>query len=375
MNISVLTREFLIEEYINKGKSQKRIAKEIGVSGPTVRRRLKKFSIARRRYSHNIRDNHVKLTKPFLDLIEGELLGDGHICMIRPYRTGRYGHSSKHEGYIEWLFGEFEKYGLKQSGEIQRREGVGGFGYGISYSAFTKYYVELKDLRFKWYPLGKKVIPYDLEITPVILRQWFLGDGHYAQTPKQVSFSTRSLPLIDVKHLVKLIKEQVKINPTIQRETAYGTGKGCSIFIPKRDVYDFFNYIGECPDGINDFFGYKFPSKSELRELLRYKEKQDLADKTYRNKKWLLDRWNEGWKIGKMVQECNVSRGTVSHSFHKLTEIKPRNIPWSEKYRKTKYSNKDWLKKELDEKSARKIAKECDVSHSAILHWKNKYGL
>lgn len=373
MNISLLTREFLIEEYINKGKSQKRIAKEIGVSEPTVMRRLKKFSIERRRYSHSIRDNHVKLTKPLLDLIEGELLGDGHISMIRPYRAGRYSHSSKHEGYIEWLFGEFEKYGLKQSGKIQRREGVGGFGYGISYSASTKYYVELKNLRFKWYPLGKKVIPYDLEITPVILRQWFLGDGHYAKKPKQVSFSTRSLPLIDVKHLVKLIKEQVKINPTIPRETAYGEGKGYSIFIPKRDVYDFFNYIGECPDGIKDFFGYKFPPRTEMKQLLEYKEKEDLADKTYRNKDWLLECWNKGWSREKIAKTCGVTKQTITYNF-RTTGAKTEQMSFRDKYRFAPFKNKDWLKGQLQNKSERQIAKECNVSHTTIQYWirKNK---
>ena len=373
-NLRFLTKEFLIEEYLKKEKSQNIIAKEIGVSVPSIQRRLKKYGIKRRMYTHTARDNHITLTKPLYELIEGELLGDGNISIRRPFRSANYGHSSKHKKYIKWLFKEFEKYGLEKTGTIQKRKSKGGFGYGITYNAFTKNYVELKDLRFKWYPVGKKVIPYDLFISPIVLRQWFLGDGHFAKNSNMVILSTRALILKDVKFLVKKIKEQIEIEPRIFKEKIYGEGKGYSINIKRRDLYEFFNYIGNCPKDIADIFGYKFPSKSELQELFKYKERKHFEEKTYQNKIWLLDRWNDGWTLTKMAQYCGVSLKTVSHYF-KQTNIKPKEGAWTKRNKPAKYGDKDWLERELKKKSTRQIGKECNVSHSAILNWKNKFGL
>lgn len=372
-NIERLTEEVLIEEYCNKGKSQLRIAKEYIVSEPTVQRRLRKFGIKRRRYSHSIRDNHVKLSQPLLELLDGELLGDGHIQMSRPFRSAQYVHVNKHKKYLEWLFGELEKYGLEQSGITHKRENVGKFGYGISYGTRTKTYVELKKLRFKWYPLGKKIVPYNLKLTPVMLRQWFLGDGHYAKN-RWAKLSTFTFQLVDVKYLVRLLKNKIKIMPEIYSEKSDNVGNGYSINILKKDLYNFFNYIGECPSEIKDIYGYKFPSRTEIKQLLEYKEKEDLADKTYRNKDWLLECWNKGWSREKIAKTCGVTQNTITNNF-RTTGAKTNQMSFRDKYRFAPFKNKDWLKGQLQNKSGRQIARECNVSHTTIQFWKVKHKL
>ncbi len=51
-----LTKEFLIEEYFNKGRTTKDIAKELGCRFETVREYLKKYGLKKRKYNENLED-------------------------------------------------------------------------------------------------------------------------------------------------------------------------------------------------------------------------------------------------------------------------------------------------------------------------------
>ena len=372
--IKVLTKEVLIEEYVNNHKSQIRIAREYGVSEPTVYRKLKKYGIEKRKYTHSLRDNHVKLTKPLLDLIEGELLGDGCIYMRRPFRSAKYVHGTKHEKYLEWLFEELEKYGLEKSGTPHKTSTRGVFGKSITYSNQTKTYIELKNLYYKWYPKGGKIIPYNLGLTPIKIRQWFIGDGHYEKN-RYVHFATYQFELVDVKHLANLIENNVKIKPVVVSLKGENFGHSYAIRIDKRYLYDFFKYIGDCPYKIKDIYGKKFPSKIELYQLQVFKEKEDFADKTYRNPKWLTERWKEGLNRKEIAEMCGVSEGTITYNFRKSGAKKNNKMSFLEKYRNASFKDKNWLEKQLKVKSVRQIARDEGVSHTTILDWKNKFEL
>lgn len=369
-----LTKEVLIEEYVDNNKSQVRIAKEYGVSEPTVNRRLKKYGIERRKYTHSYRDNHVELTKPLLDLIEGELLGDGCVYMGHPYRSAKYVHGTKHKKYLEWLFEEFEKYGLEKSGTPHKSLHEGAFGKGITYSTQTKTFIELRELYHKWYPKGKKIIPHNLELTPIKLRQLLLGDGCYVKN-QYVHFSTYQFDSIDVKGLVNLIEKNIKIKPVIVTMKGENFGHGYAIRINKTDLYDFFTFIGDCPDKIKYIYGYKFPSKEELNELKIYKEKEELADKTYRNPKWLTERWKEGLNRKEIAEMCGVTEGTITYNFRESGAKRNNKMSFLVKHRDADFKDKNWLVKQLKDKSARQIAKEEGVSHTTILLWKNNFKL
>lgn len=46
-----------------------------------------------------------------------------------------------------------------------------------SYKYCSCSYVELLPIHKKWYPKGKKIVPKDIVLTPLTLRQWYIGDG------------------------------------------------------------------------------------------------------------------------------------------------------------------------------------------------------
>jgi len=68
---------------------------------------------------------------------------------------------------------------------------------------FTEY-------RRKWYPEGKKIIPRDLKLTPLILARWIADDGCIMiknNNSYRISFSTDCFSYNDVMFLKQLIEE------------------------------------------------------------------------------------------------------------------------------------------------------------------------
>lgn len=116
------------------------------------------------------RGNHIILSNTLREYLDGLLLGDGCIVFKRG-RSPYYTHVDKHRNYIVWLRKRLKTLGLPYVGSIYKREEYGTY-YFCSNSA-----IELKDMRERWYPNGKKKIPSDLEITPIILKNWYVGDG------------------------------------------------------------------------------------------------------------------------------------------------------------------------------------------------------
>lgn len=98
-------------------------------------------------------------------------------------------------------------------------------------------------LRKKWYPKGKKIVPKDIVLTPLTIRQWYIGDGCLYRPPKngrpRITLHTTGFPMLDVKWLIeRLIKLGFK--------TTYQPHNN-SIYISVYSVKDFLNYIGPCP--------------------------------------------------------------------------------------------------------------------------------
>lgn len=100
----------------------------------------------------------------------GEILGDGYIGI-----GGKYAHTTKHRAYAEFLKAKFEKLGVHANIYDDHRFD----------SRTNKYYdrtfvatrCNFKQLRLKWYPNGKKVVPDDIVIDDEIFCHWIIGDG------------------------------------------------------------------------------------------------------------------------------------------------------------------------------------------------------
>jgi hypothetical protein len=269
-------RDWLYNEYWNFKKSKIQIAQEQNTTEKTIRYWMEKLEIKSRLNSeaqHLLKINHVALIPKAIEFIDGELLGDGNLHSCSQW-SALYQHSSKYKKYIEWLSNQLEQYGIKQTGEIYKRYHKECIYNGHYYSAHWSYfyaslsYTELLPLRQKWYRLYNpetdppnwrhkyiKIVPRDIELTPLRCRQWYIGDGDLNHSINKISndyikLSTQGFPIADIEFLVyKLNKLGFQCHRT----------KNNTIRISSYSVSNFLTYIGPCPI---DCYKYKWELKA-----------------------------------------------------------------------------------------------------------------
>ena len=202
----------------------------------------KKMSVARRK--HALVD--IPLTKEFLSILNGELLGDGSLRCEWGFQ-GRYKHDNKHKSYIVWLRNEFKKSKLPV-GKIYERLHSGAFSKRkvITYSFYSGSTKQFGDLYRKWYPNGKKIIPNDLKLNKLMLRHWYLGDGTLVKTSgrnknnKCIKIYTDAFLKSDILRMIKQIRNLVGVSPTYQKSRN-------NIFIKNDEVKKFLDFLGRSP--------------------------------------------------------------------------------------------------------------------------------
>jgi len=235
-------RKWLYNKYINEKLSTFQIDKLCGVSPPSIRYWLVKYNIPCRSRSearHLATDNHCNLSNEAREWIDGELLGDGSLHKTSPY-SAIFTYSSKYLEYIEYVRNTLKSFGIEQSGEIykykDKKHGA------ISYNCNSNSYPELMVIYNRWYPYNKKIIPRDIKITPLTLRQHYIGDGSLTHSKKQKSYirlATNGFKISDVNWLIKQLN---KLGFKANRQHNNNVIRFLDCF-----TRDFLEYIGECP--------------------------------------------------------------------------------------------------------------------------------
>jgi ribonucleoside-diphosphate reductase alpha chain len=175
-------KDVLEDLYRNQRKSLTEIARLFGTNVGNVHRMFVRLGIERRRAveaADEVLTKSVEVSSALLEIIEGELLGDG---TLRRYKNGAlFSYTTKHYEYAVWLSGRFEADGI-ECGEIT------DFLHDRGNTTFrfqTLVYKELGDLFDKWYSdQGQKQLPREFVLTPLRLRQWFIGDGSNVTSAK-----------------------------------------------------------------------------------------------------------------------------------------------------------------------------------------------
>jgi len=234
---------WLENKYIKEKLSFLQIAKLYNVSLSTISNWLKRYHITPRLSGEGVhfrKVNFCNLSIEAISWLYGELLGDG--CLqSRYFNSARISYSSKYKEYIEYISDTLKLFGVKQSGRIRKKHLTdrGMDCYSYQYNSLA--YSELSVIYKKWYPEGKKVVPKDIELTPLTLRQWYIGDGcliHPRGSKPYISLATNGFPISNVGWLVEqLSKLDFKAIKTTQN----------SIRMLVCSTEKFLNYIGKCP--------------------------------------------------------------------------------------------------------------------------------
>ena len=242
LNAIYKNKEWLIKKYIDEKLSTVYIAKICKVCGETILYQLKKNNITRRSFSESVhlaKANHCDLSIEALHWLYGELLGDGCLYKVSPY-SARFQYASKHKEYIQYISNSLKSFGIKQSGRINKHKHKKHNSYYYSYKSYS--YIELLPIYNKWYPDGKKIVPKDIVLTPLVCRQWYIGDGTLkcpVYERPSIRLCTNGFKVDDVNWLVKQLN---KLGFKATRQPADNI-----IHILVDSVEDFLNYIGGCP--------------------------------------------------------------------------------------------------------------------------------
>lgn len=255
---------WLINEYINKKRTCKSIAIEVGINSGkegTVTKALHRFGIKTRTKLEtrllNRDDCGFFENKEFID---GSLLGDGGLEVVTSKNrceSARFSKKSKSYMYLVWNSQFMFKKECKS--RISYEKAKLKDKIFNSYRMRSLFHRELKVYLDKWYqgvpPI--KVVPKDVGLTPFSILIWFLDDGYSCRLKKEVRvfFSSMCFTKDAQQFLCNELMRLYKIKASLNRVKS---GTGYLIRIHKQSVPVFYKIIGPCPEPLKEVFGYKW---------------------------------------------------------------------------------------------------------------------
>lgn len=124
--------------------------------------------------------------------------------------------------------------------------------YSDIYELITRSMPEFKEYA-NWYNGGQKEYPNNFQLTPTVLRHWYVGDGTWSNcnNKNSINIAIQNEPGNDEK-----IKE-IFTNVNLPEPTIITTKTTCEISFKKEDSKEVWKYMQHSlPD-----FGYKFPDR------------------------------------------------------------------------------------------------------------------
>lgn len=215
LDINVIKKDYLA------CKNAAQVARRHNVCGATITKHLLNAGISTR---HIVKNKKLSLSKKsetkLIELIDGLLLGDA--CLSK---TGslRLEQSSKRRKWLIEVSAKLEIFGVStRISKIIRKQSVlenrllPEATYDLLY---TKNYIDLKDQRMRWYGKGYKKIPSDINLTPLVLANWFAGDGTYDKKGT-LKFCTDGFTKKEVLFLISKLKSifNVQCNLVTERK-------------------------------------------------------------------------------------------------------------------------------------------------------------
>ena len=164
------------------------------------------------------------LTEIQKQILDGHLLGDGYIHKTTGNGNGRFEIERKGEdnNYLLWSIKNFENFIYRTSLSNRGKFLKITQKFYSSCEFYTKQSPIFSEYYNKWYGSGKKKVPEDLELTPLLIAVWFCDDGHarvrYGKFPS-IRISTDGFEKDEVELLISKLNqrygEMFKIGKTL----------------------------------------------------------------------------------------------------------------------------------------------------------------
>jgi len=230
----------------------------------------KEFQRIGQHWGHN--PSHQPEISEFLyEVLTGVVMGDGSVkrdSNRNPYIRVR-SITKEYLEYLDDLFGMMSLgVKLRYTAEEKARENRDrNFSPDADASNYSDQYIwrTRRSEKFRqyenWYTEGKKVYP-EIELTPTILRHWYVCDGHYHNSRSDnyisISCSNEQNNKDKVEKMFSNIGYDVEYwNESTRNNGKYSGTTNSAICFNVQTSKNIFNYIGEPIPG----FEYKWPDK------------------------------------------------------------------------------------------------------------------
>lgn len=179
-------------------------------------------------------------------IIEGCLLGDGHLELSKNGKNASFQYGSSSEEHVKYVQNFFIEYCSENNKVIKRREiyDKRTDKTYVNYSFRTSVHSLFTEQHRRFYINRIKVVPNDIKLNDELLRLWYIGDGELEKKYEYVKLHTNSFTYNEVLFLCNLLSI-FEAKPLKKNSTQY------LVSIPRKKVKSFLEYIGECP--INDY--------------------------------------------------------------------------------------------------------------------------
>lgn len=221
-----------IEALWKEGKSRNFIKEKFGLSSSIVHTILKRLNL------ENKPKRSVNLTAHQKSVLIGTILGDTHILKGSKFTSSiNFAHCEKQKDFYDGKVEILSSLGIsynKEHNYFDKRTNRCYKRY-----VFTSHScIELKELRYIFYPDGKKVLPIEYlrdNFNIVSLAYLYMDDGNTSKY--NTIISTQSFDLENLKDFVLLLKDKFNLDFTIQ--------KNGTIRLKQKDVPKFKELIKE----------------------------------------------------------------------------------------------------------------------------------
>lgn len=153
------------------------------------------------------------LTEEQKQIIAGCLLGDGAM-RIKTNALLEINHSQKQKGLVDWLYAILKEFVI--TGPKVRK----GNGNRVAYRFTTRSLPAFTNLYRQFFSAkGKKMVPTNLMLSPLVLSVWFMDDG--SKTRSSIYLNTQQFSKEEQNLLQEMLKKQWGIETTLNKDKQY----------------------------------------------------------------------------------------------------------------------------------------------------------
>ena len=161
------------------------------------------------------------------EILIGSLLGDAHITVRGQIQFEQSIHQKE---YLLWKHQELLSISYKNVSFVKRFDRRYQHET-VSYRFWTRQY--FISWRQKYYLKNKKIIPRDIQLTPLSLAIWYMDDGCYSDN--KCIIATDGFPKEDICFLQKLLLDKLNITSSVKNKS--------KILIKRKSINIFFSLV------------------------------------------------------------------------------------------------------------------------------------